>query len=404
MTPQIGPRPRAITFDRTLRTLRIRAVLLFLIAANVFDMGGVVGVKYVSYACALLFALPELFHVRAPRGELLAVWLLFAVWPTYALARGIYAGADIGLAVSQSTAFAAALLFYFLLSGNRSMWALRVLFATLLALAVFSMAFMLLGLTLPGNGIFNAIMGYFSSDPGHGYFGMRMMGPALIPNVYFRATLFYVPAAVYYLITGRVWRALALAFALLVCLSKAGLLITLAFFAVYLLLQRRAGIVQKALVLAAVAAGAVALAQVSPTYLNLIFSSATGESETVALRVRHLGSVVDLFADNPEYLILGAGAGTEFYSEGEGGWVANIEVDHLNAARKFGLPWLLVFTALVFTAAWRLFRSGDSEKRAVAAAVTASFLAAGTNPVLLSPVSLMIIMAALRASGVADDA
>ena len=121
-------------------------------------------------------------------------------------------------------------------------------------------------------------MGYFSSDPGHGYFGMRMMGPALIPNVYFRATLFYVPAAVYYLITGRVWRALALAFALLVCLSKAGLLITLAFFAVYLLLQRRAGIVQKALVLAAVAAGAVALAQVSPTYLNLIFSSATGES------------------------------------------------------------------------------------------------------------------------------
>lgn len=283
------------------------------------------------------------------------------------------------------------------------MWALRVLFATLFALALFSIAFVLLGLMLPGNGIFNAIMGYLSSDPGHGYFGMRMMGPALIPNVYFRATLFYVPAAVYYLITGRAWRALALAFALLVCLSKAGLLITLAFFAVYLLVQRRAGIVQKAVVLAAVAAGGVALAQVSPTYLNLILSSATGESETVALRVRHLGSVVDLFADHPEYLILGAGAGTEFYSEG-GGWMANIEVDHLNAARKFGLPWLLAFTALVFTAAWRLFRSGDAEKRAVAAAVVASFLAAGTNPVLLSPVSLMIIVAALRASGVADDA
>ena len=122
MTPQIGPRPRAITFDRTLRTLRIRAVLLFLIAANVFDMGGVVGVKYVSYACALLFALPELFHVRAPRGELLAVWLLFAVWPTYALARGIYAGADIGLAVSQSTALGRAPV-YFLLSGTGA-WAL----------------------------------------------------------------------------------------------------------------------------------------------------------------------------------------------------------------------------------------------------------------------------------------
>lgn len=393
-------RPRLLAIGRT---ARVHAVLLFLIAGNVFDMGGAVGVKYVSYACAAVCGIPELFRVRAPAGELLSVWLLFAVWPAFALARGIFAGAQIGLAVSQSTAFAAALLFYFLLNGRRGMWALRALYGSLFALALTSAALVALGLAMPGNPVFAAVMGYLSSDPGHGYFGMRMLGPVVYPNVYFRATLFFVPAAVYYLFTGRAWRALALAAALLVCLSKAGVLIVLAFFAGYALLQRKAPLFQRAGVLAALAAGAFALSQVSPAYLDLISSAVTGQSDTASLRVRHLGSVVDLFAENPAYLLLGAGAGTEFYSEGAGGWVANIEIDHINAARKFGAPWLLALGIVVLLSVWRLLRSGSPEKRAAALALAASFVAAGTNPVLLSPVSLMLIVASLRASGERDD-
>ena len=79
--------------------------------------------------------------------------------------------------------------------------------------------------------------------------------------------------------------------------------------------------------------------------------------------MRHLGSVLICSPTIPSILFLGGG--TEFYprARAAGGQYRG---GHLNAARKFAALAARIH-ALVFTAAWRLFRSGDSEKRAVAA-------------------------------------
>jgi hypothetical protein len=75
--------------------------------------------------------------------------------------------------------------------------------------------------------------------------------------------------------------------------------------------------------------------------------------------------------------------------------LSNIELDHLNAIRKFGLPWFFVFTASVLTLSSKLFRSSVPDGRIIGLALLALFIAAGTNPVLLSPVFLMFLAMAL---------
>jgi hypothetical protein len=103
--------------------------------------------------------------------------------------------------------------------------------------------------------------------------------------------------------------------------------------------------------------------------------------------------VMDLFAEHPSYLLVGQGAGVAFFSLGESENVQSFEIDHLNAIRKFGLPWFIAYSAIVFYSARKLIATGQKEERAFGFALISAYLAAGTNPVLLS--SLFVTMMTL---------
>jgi len=98
-----------------------------------------------------------------------------------------------------------------------------------------------------------------------------------------------------------------------------------------------------------------------------------------------------LFARNPHYLLVGQGLGVPFYSTGASEYVQIFEVDHLNVIRKFGIPWFIGFTAVVFFTAWKLINNRDVEMQAFGFAMFSMYLAAGTNPVLLTPLFIMLI-------------
>src|SRR5207302_10555674 len=67
-----------------------------------------------------------------------------------------------------------------------------------------------------------------------GYFGTRSLGElGSVPSIYFGATLFLVPAFVYYLFAGKALRAGVLLLAIGLAFSKAGISIALAFGAIY---------------------------------------------------------------------------------------------------------------------------------------------------------------------------
>ena len=88
-----------------------------------------------------------------------------------------------------------------------------------------------------------------------------------------------------------------------------------------------------------------------------------------------------MLAEHGLQVQIGQGAGTVFYTTGADDFVNNIELDHLNSIRKFGIFWFAGFTLFVFGVIWGSRRVHDV---ALASALTAAFVVCGTNPVLLT--------------------
>jgi hypothetical protein len=121
-------------------------------------------------------------------------------------------------------------------------------------------------------------------------------------------------------------------------------------------------------------------------YLNSTFQ---GQSKTFLVRLSHFNDLSTLFADNPLNLMFGFGAGSSFYSTYYHYFISNIELDHLNAIRKFGLVWFCVFMVLIIHTVIQTYKHGY---RNIALGLLLSFVLAGTNPVLLSPIFFILFI------------
>ena len=214
-------------------TLIVAGQMLF---AATFDMGGAIGIKYLLIAVAALYVLLVLRALRIPPSEMVIALGLFIAWPLFALLRGLGAGADFSIAVGQVTPFLPGVLFLLLIRDtDDAQRAMELAFNILLALAIVTLTLFAVFAIAPGAGPVRAIATMLD-DPRHGYFGIRSIGSITFPNVYFRATLFLVPAYIYFLWTGRGVRALVCAApALVLAVSKAGVLLCVLASGIYLL-------------------------------------------------------------------------------------------------------------------------------------------------------------------------
>lgn len=363
-----------------------QGVVLLLWFANIYDMGGGFGLKYVSFAVAILYLFLHFKPLPMDRPTTHIYVLLFLVWPVLSLLHSMISGAELSLAINQITAFPAAIVFFLVIQSVQPRYVLSVFFNTMLSLAIIVVVLYLL--MWFANPFADIAMRIFSSEA-HGYIGYRMFGTGFMPNVYLKATLFLVPVYVYFLYMSKPVHALIALLALVVAFSKAGFAICLLFTLLFLFLHRgdwryKAVVIALFIVITPLVLG-------HEQFAGELFRSLTGESETAQVRIGYLDSLYTMFGENPVSLLIGQGAGAVFYARNLGAFVSNIELDHLNAIRKFGLPWFMAFTAFVLTVSYRLFRSQPDEGRALGLALPALFIAAGTNPVLLSPLFLMFM-------------
>lgn len=363
-----------------------QGVVLLLWFANIYDMGGGFGIKYASFAAALLYLLLHFRPFPMDRPTTHIYVLLFLVWPVLSLLHSMISGVELSLAITQITAFPASVVFFLVIQSVRPRYVLSVFLYTMLSMAVIVVALYLL--MWFANPFADVVMRIFSSEA-HGYIGYRMFGTSFMPNVYLKATLFLVPVYVYFLYMSKPIHALIALLALVVSFSKAGFAICLLFTMLFLILHRgdwryKAVVMALFIVITPLVLG-------YEQFAEELFRSVTGESETAQVRLGYLDSLYAMFGEDPASLLIGQGAGAVFYARNLGAFVSNIELDHLNAIRKFGLPWFMAFTAFVLTVSYRLFRSQSEERRALGLALPALFIAAGTNPVLLSPPFLMFM-------------
>jgi len=387
----------------------LSGVLVSLFVANMFDPLGVLRAKYLASAAAICFLPWTVKYFYMPSRTLLLGLVLFVVWPMWSLFYGVVRGGDVPVAVSQVTPFLFAGIMALIAPALGPSLPLRMFYTCLLILALAVIAGFLFILTFPDSAVSQLTLEFLSSlDMKEGLFGTRTFGSIVVPMIYFGSTLFLVPGFVYYLFIGKLLRAGVILLALGLAFSKAGLTIAAAFGVYYALVVMVTGSppgikgdkkkvwgagLRRFLPMLLLAGVFTVFVLSLPTFSGQIGEAWLGTSDTSLVRIGHLHSVIDLFVKHPSYLLIGQGAGISFYSLGEYDYVQSFEIDHLNVIRKFGLPWFIGFSAVVFHLAFKLVKGGEPELRAMGLALVSIYFAAGTNPVLIS--SLFITLTTL---------
>ncbi len=371
-------------------------VLAFLAFANVFDLGGGFGLKYLSYVFCALLRFARRNEVRMSRPVFLVCATLFVVWPLFSALQGTTQDSNLGRAIQRITAFAPALMVMPILATTRQpRFLLDAIMKSLLIMAVVVIFLFCLWLLLPQTGIATFLLATLHGDEYgvHGYFGARGVGSILVPVVYFKATLFLVPASIWFFFR-RNHLASGICFLGLICaFSRAGVLIAGAMLALhgFILapLRVRVGLACLLLVVAYVLWRNAELLHIGAV-LDMYLDVMTGRGHSSTERIGHFNSIMELLGHDAMLLWFGQGAGTYFFSSGVNSFVSAVELDHLDAIRTFGLLWFIGFTLVVMRAAGLGMRLVSNEARGLRVALVASFLASGTNPVLISPLFCML--------------
>jgi hypothetical protein len=371
-------------------------VVGFMMFANVIDMGGGWMIKYLSTVIAAGVVLLNAGRLHFKRTSLLVIALVFGVGPAWALMNGVLSGGKLSVATTLVTPFFVGIIYYLLLARGGSRLALRVFFRTVLGLAVVTIAITVGLLLFPEFPALTAIFDYLVTlNDIQGKFGRRPLGPVAWYSIYFKATLFYVPAFVYYLYRERFAYSAVLFIALTLSVSKSGILLCGLFTGWFILtngsLRLQVGALGMTGVLLVIALYVVDI-EVTMAYTEYFVGAVTGEAETSQIRIGQLASFVDLMGEHPTYLIWGQGAGTGFYNAGRGGFSYRIELAHIDAIRQFGLLWFIAFSSCVAYVAFWLIHSEARTDNGLGYALVSIFVAAGTNPLLITPLFMMLVV------------
>lgn len=127
-------------------------------------------------------------------------------------------------------------------------------------------------------------------------------------------------------------------------------------------------------------------------FYNYFVNALTGKSATTIVRIKHFESLIQLFSDNPRFIITGQGLGTRFYTSGFGRLADNIEIDHINTIRKFGFIWSTFFYYIIIWEILILQKSKLKQYKTLCIAFFSTFILVGTNPLLISPLFLMLMV------------
>ncbi len=354
------------------------------------DMGGGFGLRNVLLPiCMLLYVM--LSDILVPKNWLIPFALL-VVYPTVSLIIGIVGGAEIAVAISQYQSTVLAFMLFIILFRAPYKVTMDLLINSLFVVAIIAII-LAVGLVLRIDSISDIV--WFIADKKGGYFGDRAVDiESIIPNVYFKSTLFFVPAFIYSLFTKRYLFATVFFAALIVAVSKTGMVITTLIAIFYLL---RFGNKKELIMGGLVLISSLVLIAQSPL-LTFFIEVINNDSETVNVRAGHLQSLVYLWSESPNNFIFGFGLGSTFFSSGTQEVVSNIEIDHFNTVRKYGILWSLLFFFWVLKESYTSIGSSSSKIKNFGWGTLIAFFVAGTNPILISPIFFLFLFITMAAN------
>ena len=367
------------------RSKWIHTLLKIILLTIAIDMGGQLGARNIVLPMCLalwIFIRPPVLPVRL-RCLFVGLFLMLVLYPTMLLLYGLLQGADPHVAFSQYQSTVLAFFLMIIMSNFDFDKLATILYWSLLITALSAIVIaisLLLGYT-----IFVDLLKQFQADAG-GFFGIQAIGDDIFPNIYFKSTLFFVPTGFYFLAKRHYLGYAICLLGLIFALSKSGMVVLVTGGIIYWLFVKTRAL-SKILFL-----GSMVIVFIAILYLPIlnVFTGLAG-SYTADVRRLHFESISKLFIDHPLNLLFGFGLGTSFYSTGAGEFVTNIELDHLNCIRKYGLIWFCVFSGFIVSISIKAMSSKNQTIKTLGICLSVSFLVAGTNPVLISPVFFLIL-------------
>ena len=135
---------------------------------------------------------------------------------------------------------------------------------------------------------------------------------------------------------------------------------------------------------------------VAIAFIVVLVAAATETTEySNVVKYGHLASYLNLFDENPIYMLFGQGPGTSFFSEGFNQIVYKTEWSYLELIRSFGifsLGIVFVFFKPLLTF-WR-GRNDDDFTYCMFWAYLSYLLIAGTNPLIMSSTGMITLLMA----------
>jgi hypothetical protein len=232
---------------------------------------------------------------------------------------------------------------------------------------------------LLGNPFLTKIIHQLGAPFNGGYFGFLLVDGYTVPQLYFRATLFYIFPSIYYFSEKKYLKSLISIAILILALSKAGTVLSM--LGILMLIIKRKKIYDVFFVLIII----ILIVSFGESYLNNYLE--LKDSYTAQVRTLQIDWFKNWVLDSPLSFVFGMGLGTDVFVP-KYGMASALELDHLDTIRKYGVLWFLIVVFLILKITLRsFFKKGNF---GITIAYFFTFLGVGTNPVFLT--SLFFIL------------
>lgn len=235
----------------------------------------------------------------------------------------------------------------------------------------------------------------FSREYSLGLLGQRPMpGGIFLPSVFFRWTFWLLIGTLLFMKDSK-YKFFVCIVAVLLTLSTGTIMFTLIGMAWIIISSKKTKVKRANLVL--LIAGFTLLLVLLSSFINLntaiefLFSKLSIENSSTSVKMGHIQSILEIIFSDVKVFLFGMGLGSSFYSVGSNSIGVNVEVSHFNLMRQFGIIYTIVFFSYIINLFIKLKKT-DSDGNIFAVGLVCLFFAAGTNPLLISPVFFLVLV------------
>jgi hypothetical protein len=342
-----------------------------------FDLSGHLGLRtLLAYPSFLYLFLRNIFNYKDTSRFFFLIFI-FGIVPLVQLIRTYIVYTPNDFIISQFMSTFQMIFIYICLKSTDGRTLLKEFVNCIFIVQITALILFFGGLL--GNPFLTKIIHQLGAPFNGGYFGFLLVDGYTVPQLYFRATLFYIFPSIYYFSEKKYLKSLISIAILILALSKAGTVLSM--LGILMLIIKRKKIYDVFFVLIII----ILIVSFGESYLNNYLE--LKDSYTAQVRTLQIDWFKNWVLDSPLSFVFGMGLGTDVFVP-KYGMASALELDHLDTIRKYGVLWFLIVVFLILKITLRsFFKKGNF---GITIAYFFTFLGVGTNPVFLT--SLFFIL------------